>query len=218
MTADLLPLRERKKLKTRAALVDTALALFTERGFDQVTLDELCAEVEISKRTFFRNFASKEEVASAPLEALWTALLGDVEHAPLGGRPVLEVLQEAMLAAVRRMSAEGPEWVARVRLSQELSQRTPSIAAHGLQFCDRTSAAFETTLRTRLGLGDRDQRPRLALDLLVAAFHAALRGWTTGSPEPTLDGLLAELRSVFAAVPEAVTFTGDGPGRRVSRA
>ncbi|MEU1722507.1 TetR family transcriptional regulator [Nonomuraea sp. NPDC005692] len=212
MTADLLPLRERKKLKTRAALVDTALALFTERGFDQVTLDELCAEVEVSKRTFFRNFASKEEVASAPLEALWTALLDDVEHAPLGGRPVLEVLQEAMLAAVRRMSAEGPEWVARVRLSQELSQRTPSIAAHGLQFCDRTSAAFETTLRRRLGLGDRDQRPRLALDLLVAAFHAALRGWTTASPEPTLDDLLAELRTVFAAAPEAATFTGDEPG------
>ncbi|GGS99944.1 TetR family transcriptional regulator [Nonomuraea spiralis] len=211
MTADLLPLRERKKLKTRATLVDTALTLFAERGFDQVTLDELCAEVEVSKRTFFRNFASKEEVASAPLEALWTGLLGDVEQAPLGGRPVLAVLQDAMLAAVERMAEGGPEWVARVRLSHELSQRTPSIAAHGLQFCDRTSAAFEATLRRRLGLDARDQRPRLALDLLVAAFHAALRGWAARSAEPTLDGLVAELRAVFAVVPAAVTFTGDGP-------
>ncbi|MDP4505777.1 TetR family transcriptional regulator [Nonomuraea turcica] len=206
--AEKLTLRERKKLKTRAALVDTALALFTERGFDGVTLDELCEDVEVSKRTFFRNFASKEQVAFAPLEALWNGLRDDVEHVPFGRAPVLEVLQEALLAALARLDDGGAAWVTRVRLSQELAARTPSIAAYGLQYCDRTSAAVEATLRRRLSLDPDDPRPRLALDLVVAAFHAALRGWTFKPGPHTHASLATELRSVFTAIPGAVTFSG----------
>lgn len=214
MTADTaavpgkLPLRERKKLKTRAALIDTALTLFTERGFDQVTLDELCEAVEVSKRTFFRHFASKEQVASAPLEALWDSLRDDAEHLPFGHAPVLEVLQEALLAALARMSGDGTAWMTRVRLSQELAERAPSIAAYGFQYCDRTGAAVEATLRRRLGLDAGDPRPRLALDLMIASFHTALRACVAKPGALTHAGLAAELRSVFAAVPGAVSFSG----------
>ncbi|GAA4069726.1 TetR family transcriptional regulator [Nonomuraea soli] len=214
MTADISPasapetlsLRERKKLRTRAALVDTALALFTERGFDGVTLDELCEAVEVSKRTFFRNFASKEQVASAPLEALWDGLRDDVEHLSFDGAPVLEVLQEALLVSLARMDDSGA-WVTRVRQSRELAELTPSITAYGLQYCDRTSAAIEATLQRRLSLDPADPRPRLALDLLVASFHAALRAWTAKPGTPTHAALAAELRSVFAVLPGALTFS-----------
>ncbi|MEU0570399.1 TetR family transcriptional regulator [Nonomuraea sp. NPDC005983] len=201
-------LRERKKLKTRAALVDTALELFTQRGFDGVTLDELCEAVEVSKRTFFRNFASKEQVAFTPLETLWNGLRDDVEHLSFGRAPVLEVLQEALLAALARMDDGGAAWVTRVRLTQELAERTPSIAAYGLQYCDRTSAAIEAALQRRLGLDHGDPRPRLALDLVIAAFHAALRAWTSRPGALTHSDLAAELRSVYTAIPGAVTFSG----------
>ncbi|PZG50730.1 TetR family transcriptional regulator, partial [Spongiactinospora gelatinilytica] len=176
--AERLPLRERKKLRTRSALIDTALALFTERGFDRVTLDELCEAVEISKRTFFRNFAGKEQVASAPLESMWNGLRDDVEHLPLGHAPLLDVLQAALLSALARMDDGDGVWVRRVRLSQRLAERTPSVAGHGWQYCDRTSAAVEEILRRRLDLAPDDPRPRLALEMVVSAFHAALRTWT----------------------------------------
>ncbi|MEU4579053.1 TetR family transcriptional regulator [Nonomuraea sp. NPDC023979] len=201
-----LSLRERKKLRTRTALVDTALALFTERGFDGVTLDELCDAVEVSKRTFFRNFASKEQVASAPLEALWDGLRDDVGRLSFGHAPVLEMLQEALLAALERLD-DGGAWVTRVRQSRELAERTPSITAYGLQYCDRTSAAVEATLQRKLGLNPADPRPRLALDLVVASFHAALRTWTAKPGTPTHAALATELRSVFAVLPGALTFT-----------
>ena len=59
-----LPLRERKKLRTRRALADTALRMFTEKGFDATTLDELAEEAEVSKSTFFRAFPAKEAAAT----------------------------------------------------------------------------------------------------------------------------------------------------------
>jgi len=54
-----LPLRERKKLRTRRALAAAALGLFTRNGFDATTLEDLAAEAEVSRSTFFRFFPAK---------------------------------------------------------------------------------------------------------------------------------------------------------------
>ncbi|MEV7195183.1 TetR family transcriptional regulator [Streptomyces sp. NPDC093510] len=201
---DQLPLRERKKLRTRQALVDTALDLFTERGFDGVTLDALCDAVDVSKRTFFRTFSSKEDVAMAPTQDLWTAFLEELERAePAPGQPLFDVLRDVLLAALGRMPADG--WAERVLLSRRLAARTPSMDAHGLAFCDRTSGAALVVARRRFALpGGGDLRPRLAVDLLVAAFHRALEGWVEES-EPTRGRLAALLDEACAALPTTLT-------------
>ncbi|GAA4091813.1 TetR/AcrR family transcriptional regulator [Actinomadura miaoliensis] len=201
-----LPLRERKKLRTRQALIDTALERFTANGFDGTTLDDLCAAVEVSKRTFFRYFDSKEDVAMAPTQDLWTAFLDELRTRPLERGPLLALLQHALLAALDRMPAEG--WTDRVLLSRRLADRTPSMNAHGLQFCDRTSRAAITTLRERFDLSDQhDLRLRLAIDMSVAAFHCALEGWTSRPGPADRDDLAARLRDAFAALPGTVTMT-----------
>lgn len=59
---DELSLRERKKLETRNRVLDTAIQLFQEQGFEQTSIDEIAAQANISRGTFFNYFANKEAV------------------------------------------------------------------------------------------------------------------------------------------------------------
>ncbi|WP_454196932.1 TetR/AcrR family transcriptional regulator [Nocardia sp. Marseille-Q1738] len=203
---DRLPLRERKKHRTRQALIDAALELFTDRGFDNVTLDELCDTVDVSKRTFFRNFTSKEDVAMAPLRTLWAAFLADVAHREPDTGPLHRTLRDSMLAALDQMPPDG--WADRAARSHRLAQSTPSMGANNLQFCARTVRDALEVLRERFDIDPRaDQRPRLALDIVVAAFHCALDAWSTDTDNLDTAALTTHVRDAFDAVPEALTMT-----------
>ncbi|MFF8410180.1 TetR/AcrR family transcriptional regulator [Streptomyces omiyaensis] len=226
MTAEIppaLPLRERKKLRTRQTLVATALELFGAHGFDGVTLDGLCEAAEVSKRTFFRYFASKEDVAMAPTQDLWAAFLDLLETGPAEGpaprpaggqprgrpgaqpegRPLLGLFEDCLAGAIGRMPAGG--WTGRVLASRRLAARTPSMDAHGLAFCDRTIRAALVVLDHRLALdGPGRLRVRLALDMLVSAFRQALDAWVAQPSGHTPEDLTRRLRAVTAELPHAV--------------
>ncbi|WP_218028318.1 TetR/AcrR family transcriptional regulator [Nocardia yamanashiensis] len=205
---DQLPLRERKKQRTRQALIDTALDLFTDRGFDHTTLDELCDTVEVSKRTFFRTFTSKEDVAMAPLQDLWTVFLTELADRPTEPGPLLLTLQDTLLAAVEKMPTDG--WADRAARSHHLARTTPAMGAHNLQFCDTTIQQALAILAERFDLDPTtDPRPRLILDILIAAFHRALDTWSHSRPRHS-GTLTSGLHAVFAVVPEALTMTPPG--------
>ncbi|GHF52116.1 TetR family transcriptional regulator [Kitasatospora xanthocidica] len=65
---DALPLRERKKIQTGIRLWRTAVGLFAERGFDQVSVAEIAAAAEVSKMTVFNYFPTKEDLVMGPME------------------------------------------------------------------------------------------------------------------------------------------------------
>ncbi|GAB3437665.1 TetR family transcriptional regulator [Streptomonospora sediminis] len=206
-----LPLRERKKLRTRRALVDTALELFTERGFDHVTLDELVERVEVSKRTFFRNFTSKEDVAIAPEKEFWAAVQIRLAEHPLRD-PLVETLRDVLIATLLSMP-EG--WEHRFLASRRIADGHPAVLAHDLAFCAHITESSLGTFSRRLGLpGAGELRARALLDFVTTAWRLGQQGWPAAGGEPTREAFADRLAEAFAAIPAALELTApqpDGP-------
>jgi AcrR family transcriptional regulator len=118
--------RERKKLATRAALETAALRLFTERGYERTTVEDIADAADVAVRTFFRYFSSKQHV-----------LFGDVAHtivgrlrAALADRPVDETPVRAVRAAMDAIDIDDDEQrrqtIARLRLVRQLPELMPT--------------------------------------------------------------------------------------------
>src|SRR5271154_6532332 len=75
-------LRQRKRQQTRERLTRAAMALFLDRGFEATTLDDIAAAADISRRSFFHYFDSKEDVVFAWQEESTAALIAAVAARP----------------------------------------------------------------------------------------------------------------------------------------
>ncbi|MGW4384580.1 TetR/AcrR family transcriptional regulator [Kitasatospora sp. NPDC004531] len=195
-------LRERKKQRTRGALVEAANRLFQRQGYAKTTVDEIAASVEVSQRTFFRYFANKEEVA--------LAVLADAEEtflALLRERPAEENPLEAMRGAVRqvwltldegRVAERGT--VAGALELFELIESTPTLLAAHLRHALQQEVEVARVLAEREGLDPAlDLRPRL----LAAVFGTVVRlSHLSYAAEPDqhdhcMDGMLAMIERHF---------------------
>ena len=99
-------LRERKKRRTRQAIIDTAHELFHEKGYEATTVEAIAAGADVSVRTFFRYFASKEAVALAPLDEMGDLTLAALRRRP-ADEPPLAALRGAALSALAMLSPDG---------------------------------------------------------------------------------------------------------------
>ncbi|MET7461755.1 TetR family transcriptional regulator [Nonomuraea sp. NPDC005501] len=198
-----LPLRERKKLRTRRALAETALRLFTERGYDATTLDDLCDAVEVSRRTFFRNYRSKEDVALAADSDLWSAYLDYVAAQEMDG-PLIEALRAALDATLSAMDAD---WDRRFLTARELSEAVPALQAHSLGYCQDTTRALVEVVSGRSETGVDEWEVRLAVEIFVAAWRTASLRWTAHGGHGGRDTLTKMVEETFAEIPAALTST-----------
>jgi AcrR family transcriptional regulator len=81
-------LRERKKRQTREAISRAAAELFSARGFDAVTVDDVAQAADVSRQTVFNYFPSKEQMVFDRDAEIEAALLAAVRHRPAGVSPV----------------------------------------------------------------------------------------------------------------------------------
>src|SRR5262245_46248068 len=126
-------LRERKKLRTREALADAAFDLFERKGFEATTIDEIAEQVEFSPRTFFRHFASKEDVALTLMERQFAAVYAAFAARP-AHEPVVTALRRATVEAMRSCEAGAAGFAPdRYLCAQKLIAENPSIRGRALE-------------------------------------------------------------------------------------
>ncbi|MFI6418185.1 TetR family transcriptional regulator [Streptomyces sp. NPDC050842] len=173
MTVPAPGLRERKKQRTRDALIRVALELFTTQGYERTTVDEIVDAVEVSQRTFFRYFASKEEVAFAVQHMVETLFVSALGQRPPGEGP-FDALRHAVLSAWDQ-TGEAIVEVVPVELylrTFQLIESTPALLAVHLRRSAETEETIARIIAEREGLDvDEDPRPRIA----VAAFSGVMR-------------------------------------------
>ncbi|MER7987209.1 TetR family transcriptional regulator [Streptomyces noursei] len=166
-------LRERKKQRTRDALIRAALELFTERGYEATTIDEIAEAVDVSQRTFFRYFANKQDVVFAVQDMVEARFLQEL-HARPADEPPLSALRGAVLTAWDDIG-DAIASVIPVDLHMRafrMIESTPALVAAHLRRSTELEEQIAQLIARREGLDvDADPRPRV----LVAAFSGVMR-------------------------------------------
>jgi AcrR family transcriptional regulator len=139
---DHMGLRERKKLRTRRAIASAALRLFDERGFEETTISDIAAAADVSPRTFFSYFPSKDAVVFAELDERLADIDARLAERPPGETPLMTFrrVAEALLEAI---SAEGDEGAIQVALIRD----RPSLQAQALKRFSDAEEGFVEVLR-----------------------------------------------------------------------
>ncbi|MEU9267667.1 TetR family transcriptional regulator [Streptomyces sp. NPDC048251] len=176
-------LRERKKQRTRDALLRAAVELFTSQGYDGTTVDEIAAAVDVSQRTFFRYFAGKDEAALALVEMTVERFVEAVRARP-SHEPPLEALRQAVLDGWYSIN-EVVESVVPVELylrMYRVIESTPVLLAAHLRRSVEVEEDLARVIAEREGLDvDADPRPRLAVAVFSGVMRVTERQWSTGA-------------------------------------
>ncbi|MFG2090231.1 MULTISPECIES: TetR family transcriptional regulator [unclassified Spirillospora] len=193
--------RERKKQRTRDALVDAAFTLFAEKGFDSTTVEEIADAVDVSSRTFFRYFASKEDVALTFQEEQTRAVLASLTERP-ADEPIMTALRRAVVGIARACEAGelgfDPE---RFQCMLSMMHDSPSLMAGSLEHAQKKQALLIEFIAERLGVDPAaDLRPHVIAAATTCGFQAAAdamrrHGGTFGSLSETVDQTFAILET-----------------------
>ncbi|MFE0651846.1 TetR family transcriptional regulator [Streptomyces sp. NPDC059534] len=196
-------LAQRKRQLVATELTEAALQLFALKGFDAATVDEIATTAGVSKRTFFRYFASKEDVVVQFLAGMGADMRADLAARPAGERP-----SEALLHAVSVPLAACGDHAERVLPVVRLILRTPSLLARFLEHQAAWREELAEELGARLGRDpETDLRPRLAAGMALTAFDAVLRRWSAGEDAVATAAPEALIGEAFAVLAPALDGT-----------
>lgn len=192
-------LRARRKLRTEQDLLRSGLELFLGRGYGQTTVGDIAQGAEVSERTFFRYFTSKEELVLRPMREVSATFLMEVERRPPGEEP-LRALREAGHAVMRALPRETMmTYLGALRLMCA----EPDVLAAGLRFAAQQQKRLARVLCAREGVDPEDPRPGLLAGAFHSAWLLAALAWDQrcdGSPQALQDSADDHFGQMRAAV------------------
>ncbi|MEV4394608.1 helix-turn-helix domain-containing protein [Nonomuraea sp. NPDC049607] len=175
-------LRERKKQRTRRALIEAALRLFSEKGYEETTLAEIAAAAEVSTRTFFSYFAGKEDVLFYDSEQQIERALAYLA-APAPGQTPADLLRDFIEDTLSTSDDGRESWSEQSTLRLELIMREPPLQARALHLLFdsqlRLAAALSAAFPGRL---DRVEAAAAVGSLIGAVKLAVMTTLIDGLP------------------------------------
>ncbi|MGW1890599.1 TetR/AcrR family transcriptional regulator [Streptomyces sp. NPDC002004] len=193
--------RERKKARTRQALADAAVRLFTEHGFDNVGVREVAEAADVSLSTLFKHFPSKEALVfdlDADVESALIAAVRD--RAP--GQPVLHALRDHMVRTRTDVRTDDPTFV--------LVESTPALRDYARRMWLRHEKTLAATLADATGLAP--DTPAVT-GLARFALEAPSIARASEDPSRTMRDLFALLEHGWATT--LLARQEDRPGQEV---
>jgi AcrR family transcriptional regulator len=191
-------LRERKKQRTRATLIDAAIELCERQGFEQTTVEQIAAIADVSPRTFSRYFATKEAVCVALVDdavdvvAIELARLpADMNHLESLCRATVTMYRKSKYAGIGELTA--PRLMCTLRIimsSPTLRQATMEFRPH----------AVNVELAGRMGVDLEDRGLRLVAAVWASIIMTALAdlGMDTGWQGVDIDDAVDRIDATFS--------------------
>jgi AcrR family transcriptional regulator len=177
--------RQRKKQRTRDALIEAAMGLFAAKGYDRTAVHEITDAVDVSERTFFRYFASKEDLVLSFARDGMTAFAQALAGRPPKEEPLTAARNAFQISLRERHASTGdvPSYLSVMRLIDA----TPVLLAAHLRYIHDHDDEIIQVLARREGLDPAtDRRPRVLAAVIGSLVFLANRDWRAGddqSPE-----------------------------------
>lgn len=194
--------RAAKKSKTRADLIAAAAALFGEVGYDEVTTTRIADTADVSQRTFFRYFPTKEAVLYGDMDETLDEL-----RAALAARPDDEAPFESVRAAILGLRDNFARHRELRLLQARLAATYPSVSAYSRATVQMSwEREIIAALAERLDVDPLDDpRPEITAGAVMSAIRVATRQWSTqrGLPDyvDLIDAALAAVPSLSDDTP-----------------
>jgi AcrR family transcriptional regulator len=190
-------LLDRKRQLVRDAISHAAWALFAAEGYEATTVDEIAARAGVSRRTFFRYFSSKEDVAVGTSDSFAEEFLAEFRARPPRESP-LDAIHHALRSMVLARTADAAEVRAIIRLLRESPTVRRAMLARNARMEERLAALIVQ----RVGAdAKRDPTPALVAFVARAMMDTAFNVWYDQRPPDVgamVDELFRRLRDVVA--------------------
>lgn len=193
-----LSLREKHSTETRQRLVEVALELFVAQGYEATTVDEIAHGADVSPRTFFRYFPTKEALLFHDFEERLAQIKDEIARRP-AGEPAAETLVAVLEAFVLELDTAPTERDLIVRLLDE----RPSLRSYQrATIAEHSEGAIADALAEHAGLDPDDLGLRTMVLAVGACFDVALRDWIEDPSDASFaTHFTAALRACAAAFP-----------------
>lgn len=185
--------RAQKKAEVREALVAAADELFADRGFEGTTVDDVAERAGVSRRTFFRYFATKEAIAFPQSEYRVEAFRQLLEDALARG-PMFEGVREACLTLAKAFTQNREQEVAR----QKLVDATPTLVAADLQLYQVWVDTLADAVTPKGATTRQRRRAKFFAASTIGAVRSGLRDWVAANGRKNLANLGKEAFEMLA--------------------